>query len=287
MAPLDRISCSDSSVSTNCLSELHPRQHDEHDCNGHYCERSDQHRTLWRRINNLVWQEHDRQRSGERPNNDLYDNNPWRRLLSGDLRSFGWSHRTGRNHTNHHPTINYKFAVGLLAISFLLPAGLKAEENTAVEGGITATASPQAVSTGQATNQAVQINQGGYSKQGYSPGHFCNSSTLTITPFYLGNDVHPEYTRGQNFGIQATISIPLDGEMVRLCKDLAIRKLEKERLDYNLIRVKECAALMSIGFMFHPSSPFSVICSDVVPIARETKSSSPEDSDLTSSEPES
>ena len=288
MAPLDRTGCSDSSISSKCLPELHHGQHDEHNSYGRNCERNDQHRTLWRLINKLDRHEHNSEWSGRRCINNLFSNQRWCGLFPRNLRTTSRNPRNRGHHTNNNSNINYKFAVSLLTVSLLLPAGLKAEENTentAVDGGITATASPTAVSTGQATNQAVQINQGGYSEQGYSPGHRCNSSTLTITPFYLGNDVHPDYSRGQNFGIQATISIPLDFEMVRLCKDLAIRKVEKERLDYNLVRVKECAKLLQTGFMFHPKSPFAVICSDVVPIAREPKTS--EESSQTSSTPES
>ncbi len=127
------------------------------------------------------------------------------------------------------------------------------------------------------SNQSVQINQGGYSRQSFGGGHACNSSTLTFTPFYLGNDVHPDYVRNQNYGIQMTFSIPLDREMVDLCKDLASKRLEKERLDYALIRALKCAELLDKGFMIRPESPYAVVCSDVVPIARapKTESSSP------------
>ncbi|MFZ9069102.1 MAG: hypothetical protein ACO23R_17165 [bacterium] len=142
----------------------------------------------------------------------------------------------------------------------MTPAVVKAQE-------VNATANPVASSSGSVSNQAVQINQGGYSQQSFSPGHSCNSSTLTFTPFYLGNDVHPSYTRNQNFGLQATLSFPLDGRMVELCKALAEKRLEKERLDYALIRALKCAELLKEGFMFHPESPYSVVCADVVPIA--------------------
>lgn len=118
----------------------------------------------------------------------------------------------------------------------------------------------------------MQINQGGYSEQGFSQGHYCNSSTLTFTPFYLGNDVHPEYVRNQNFGIQMTFSFPLDGGMVELCKSLARKRLQKERLDYSLIRALKCAELLEKGFMFRPESPYSIVCADVVPIALDPKS---------------
>ena len=94
-----------------------------------------------------------------------------------------------------------------------------------------------------------------------------------FTPFYLGNDVQPDpYVRNQNFGAQLSLSVPLDGEMVELCKGLARKKIEKERLDYALIRALKCAELIEKGFMFKPSSPYAIVCDDVVPIAREPKS---------------
>jgi hypothetical protein len=133
-----------------------------------------------------------------------------------------------------------------------------------------------ATSTGSVSNQAVQINQGSYSQQSYGPGHQCNSSTLVFTPFYLGNDVHPEpYVRNQNFGAQVSFSVPLDFEMVRLCKDLAKRKLEKERLDYALVRALKCAELFKTGFKIRDDSPFAPLCADVVPIAAVSPTSSP------------
>jgi hypothetical protein len=133
-----------------------------------------------------------------------------------------------------------------------------------------------ATSTGSVSNQAVQINQGSYSQQSYGPGHTCNSSTVVFTPFYLGNDVHPEpYVRNQNFGAQVSFSVPLDFEMVQLCKELAKRKLEKERLDYALVRALKCAELFKAGFKIRDDSPFAPLCADVVPIAAVSPTSSP------------
>jgi hypothetical protein len=145
----------------------------------------------------------------------------------------------------------------------------------AQDGGTTAIANPVATSTGSVSNQAVQINQGSYSQQSYSTGHTCNSSTLVFTPFYLGNDVNPEpYVRNQNFGAQVSFSVPLNREMVRLCKELAKRKLEKERLDLALIRVLKCAELLKMGFKIRDDSPYAPLCADVVPIAAVVPSSS-------------
>jgi len=64
-----------------------------------------------------------------------------------------------------------------------------------------------------------------------------------------------------------TFSFPLDGGMVELCKSLARKRLQKERLDYSLIRALKCAELLEKGFMFRPESPYSIVCADVVPIA--------------------
>ena len=285
MAPFDGISCSDSSLSSKCLSELHPRKHDKHDNYRHHNYRDDCDRTLWRRLQQLVGYEHYSQRSSWGCIYNLFSNDGRQRLSARNRRTNSRSYRNRGHQPHHRANVGHNVAVGLLAVTLLVPAGVKAGDENVLDGGISATAAPQAVSTGQATNQAVQINQGGYSKQGYSPGHFCNSPTLTVTPFFLGNEHFPEYMRGQNYGIQATISVPLDREMVRLCKDLAAKKIEKERLDFALVRALKCAQLIESGFMFHPSSPFSIVCSDVVPIAREPKTS--EASSQISSEPES
>jgi hypothetical protein len=145
----------------------------------------------------------------------------------------------------------------------------------AQDGGTTAIANPVATSTGSVSNQAVQINQGSYSQQSYGTGHTCNSSTLVFTPFYLGNDVNPEpYVRNQNFGAQVSLSIPLNRQMVQLCVELAKRKLEKERLDYALVRALKCAELLKMGFKIRDDSPFAPVCADVVPIAAVVPSSS-------------
>lgn len=97
-----------------------------------------------------------------------------------------------------------------------------------------------------------------------------------FTPFYLGNDVNPEpYVRNQNFGAQVSFSVPLDLEMVRLCKELAKRKLEKERLDYALVRALKCAELYKTGYKIREDSPHAVLCADVVPIAAVLPTSQP------------
>tara|TARA_R110002050_G_scaffold16780_1_gene50672 strand:+ start:728 stop:1462 length:735 start_codon:yes stop_codon:yes gene_type:complete len=74
-----------------------------------------------------------------------------------------------------------------------------------------------------------------------------------------------------NGGITATISIPLDRHHVRTCRKAAEKQvalldatLADKRLNYEIARLKNCASLMKDGIMFHPKSPYSQICADVV-----------------------
>jgi|TARA_R100000482_G_scaffold124361_2_gene76927 hypothetical protein len=74
-----------------------------------------------------------------------------------------------------------------------------------------------------------------------------------------------------NGGITAQITIPLDRRHVRACQEAAKKqvalldaKLADSRLNYEIARLKNCAELMKQGIMFHPDSPYSKICADVV-----------------------
>ena len=74
-----------------------------------------------------------------------------------------------------------------------------------------------------------------------------------------------------NGGITATFSIPLDRRHVQSCQKAAEKqvalldaKLANERMVYEIKRLKNCADLIRDGVMFHPDSPFSAICADVV-----------------------
>ena len=192
--------------------------------------------------------------------NNLFSGRCNQSVLLRGHNSNRWLGRTDGHYPNRHHKQHYKLLIGLLAVVCLAPA-------KAQDGGTTAIANPVATSSGSVSNQAVQINQGSYSQQGYGGGHTCNSSTLVLTPFYLGNDVNNKeaaYIRNQNFGAQISLSIPLDFEMVKLCKDLAKRKIEKERLDYELVRILKCVEIKKAGYTIRPSSPYAPICADVV-----------------------
>ena len=214
----------------------------------------------------LPWRQrrqHNSQRRHQRSSNNLFRRRYNQSVLVRSHDPYRWFSGTNRHYKNCHHKQHYKLLIGLLAVVCLAPA-------KAQDGGTTAIANPVATSSGSVSNQAVQINQGSYSQQGYGGGHTCNSSTLVLTPFYLGNDVNNKeaaYIRNQNFGAQVSLSIPLDFEMVRLCKDLAKRKIEKERLDYELVRILKCVEIKKAGYTIHPSSPYAGVCGDVIKVA--------------------
>lgn len=262
------------SQGTNSNSQLYSRQHDLYECHGsddrrNHCDRKDG----WK-LYQLHGLQHYAKRCYRGFQHYLQRQDGWRRVSTRDRRAHCWGSGDSRHHSSYRTNHHYKQLVSVLSVIAIGFGGtVRAEE----DNGTTAIANPVATSSGSVSNQSVQINQGGYSRQAFGGGHACNSSTLTFTPFYLGNDVHPEYVRNQNYGIQMTFSIPLDREMVNLCKNLASKRLEKERLDYALIRALKCAELLDKGFMIRPESPYAVVCSDVVPIARapKTEPSSP------------
>ena len=177
--------------------------------------------------------------------------------ISGDCGNRG-------HQQNNQPHKYYKYFVSLLAVIVCQPAF--AEDQNAI-------ANPQASISGSVANQAVQINQGSLSTQSFSQGHYCNGPVLSFTPYYLQTQNTPNPSQSQNFGGQISLSVPLDGGSVETCKALAARRLEKERLDYELVRVKECIGIFERGFTLVPGSPFYQVCADVVPIASLSRTS--------------
>ena len=127
-------------------------------------------------------------------------------------------------------------------------------------GGISATASPIANSSGSVTNQAIQVLQGPYITNTYGNGVQCQGATMNITPYITGTgsfkrpfehtymdpvyDVHDADDDGQidnpgnilyyvptrtgqqdgynlSAGLSATWSRPLDKKAQKLCIEAA------------------------------------------------------------------
>ena len=179
-------------------------------------------------------------------------------MATRDNQQVSWFNRNARHRTNYRHNYYYKYFVCFLAVITCSPA---LAENTNVA------ANPQASISGSVANQAVQINQGSLSTQSFAQGHYCNGAVLSLTPYYLQTQGDPGASLSRNFGGQVSISVPLDGGSVETCKALAKRRLEKERLDYELVRIKECINILKTGFMIVPGSPFAGLCNDVAPIA--------------------
>jgi len=74
-----------------------------------------------------------------------------------------------------------------------------------------------------------------------------------------------------NLGLSATLSIPLNRGMQRLCKEAATANVDMQnqliankRLDFEIARLKNCGELKKAGIYFHPKSPYASVCADVV-----------------------
>ena len=75
---------------------------------------------------------------------------------------------------------HYKYIPAIISLLFTLPA------NAETVGGVSATASPVANSSGSVTNQAIQVLQGPYITNTYGGGIQCQGPTLNITPYITG-----------------------------------------------------------------------------------------------------
>ncbi len=151
-----------------------------------------------------------------------------------------------------------------LALCILTVSPVVAETNN--------NSNPVAAATSNNTNQSVQFNNnGGPSRQYFGTGFSCNGSTLTFSPFYMGNDTQPQtedgYVISENWGFQVNFMVPLNRKSIDQCLSLAARQEDKIRLDIELVRSLKCAELMQKGFTYRPGSRVEHLCSDIIPIS--------------------
>ena len=168
--------------------------------------------------------------------------------------------RTNRLHKKLHNKLYYYIALCLLSVSPVL-----------ADGDTNNNANPVAAATGNVTNQAVQFqNNGAPSRQAFGSNVSCNGSTMTFSPFYMGNDTQPfdeeGYVISENWGFQVNFMVPLNRDLTKQCERMAESKIQKDRLDYELVRALKCAELMQKGFTLRPGSRVAHMCNDVVPI---------------------
>ena len=268
MAPL--IAAGFNALSRRCTigdPKFYAGEHDQHYQHQPNNQRNNSNQDVWRRISQRERNECDAKRQHQCNSHHIQRHNSNQPIQPRNSHTRCRPGGTKRHYPHNHNNCNYQLIVCFLAVVFALPGN-------AQDNGTTAIANPVATSTGSVSNQAVQINQGGYSQQSFGIGHSCNSATMVLTPFYLGNQSSSAESAGtmnSNYGAQISFSVPLDLEMVDLCKQLARRKLEKERVDYELTRLKNCAEVFKGGFTFAPGSQFAIVCGDVVPIVAAPK----------------
>ncbi len=221
---------------------------------------------VWRGLLQLVRNKYNSFRRYRRHYNFL-SNRPNRTFHSGN--SIQISRRSGANRFNnrYRHYLYYYIAFCLLSIA---PITVRAEDE------VNNTSNPVAAATGNVTNQAVQFqNNGAPSRQQYATGVSCNGSTMTFSPFYMGNETQPMnsdgYVINENWGFQINFMVPLNKNMLRRCESIAERHEEKLRLDYELVRALKCAELQQKGFTLRPKSRVAHMCHDVIPISSLTK----------------
>tara|TARA_R100000231_G_scaffold73384_1_gene57488 strand:- start:2421 stop:2957 length:537 start_codon:yes stop_codon:yes gene_type:complete len=154
----------------------------------------------------------------------------------------------------------------LLACLYSVSNSANAEETDVI-------ASPNAVGNSSIINQNLNINNGMTGKQQFG-NLVCSQPTMSVTPFYTGNDAQGDetYSINEGWGIQMSFMVPL-GKTNTTCQNLAKVKLNlaKEQLDKQvhdkqLVRVLKCSQLHASGYMINPKSKFASLCSDVINI---------------------
>ena len=96
--------------------------------------------------------------------------------------------KSANNHSKNNRSNKYHrynkylsaIAYGLLTFNYNLPA------YSGDVGGVSATAAPNASSSGSVINQGVQVLQGPFHTNTYGNGIQCQGTTLSITPFLTG-----------------------------------------------------------------------------------------------------
>tara|TARA_Y100000361_G_scaffold125108_1_gene118495 strand:+ start:2038 stop:2352 length:315 start_codon:yes stop_codon:yes gene_type:complete len=93
---------------------------------------------------------------------------------------------------------------------------------------------------------------------------------MTLSPFYMGNDVQPEtedgYVINENWGVQLAFMVPLNRDLTKQCERIAGLHERNMKLSQEMTRALKCADLHRKGFTFRPDTDSYKLCSDVVPI---------------------
>jgi len=214
-----------------------------------------------------------------------------------------YNYKSHPNHTIRHHINKYLLAI-VVGLGNITPV------SATDVGGVSATANPVANSSGSVTNQAIQVLQGPYITNTYGGGVQCQGPTANFTPYvtrtgnwsdpyeafwndpvynnadnnddgipdspgeilyYIPTRTGQKATQNISLGFSATLSIPLDKELQKQCKEAAAAHIASvqqstanKRLDFEIARLKNCGELMKSGIMFARTSPYYKVCADVV-----------------------
>jgi len=169
-----------------------------------------------------------------------------------------WDDESNSNSKGHGNHKRDRYNLSVYGLILCLVSALPARAETV--GGVSATASPIANSTGSVTNQAIQVLQGPYITNTYGDGISCQGPTLNFTPYVTQSKSYqwpyePTYNdpvydmsdldedgildnpggilyevptrtgqkdnHNRSIGFSATLSFPLDGKAQELCKKAA------------------------------------------------------------------
>ena len=262
-------------VTHSCKSKLNNPQlysgeYEQYDNNYPNSKRSQKDTNLWISSKKLVWKQCRAFFKYHSSRYNIFRQRRNKTLVNGNSNKSCWSSRANRRNNRLDYKYYYYILISLLTISPVL----------ATEPEVNNTSNPVAAATGNVTNQAVQFqNNGTSSRQNYGSGIACNGSTMTFSPFYMGNHVNPysekegldglhpsSYQLNENWGFQVNFMVPLDKRGLEQCRRIAKRQEEKMRLDHELVRALKCAELQQKGFTLRPGTRVAHMCSDVVPI---------------------
>ena len=102
--------------------------------------------------------------------------------VHGDVSGTGFkqSNNNSKNHRHYKRHRYNKYFLAIISLLFAVPV------NAETVGGVSATASPVANSSGSVTNQAIQVLQGPYITNTYGGGIQCQGPTRNFTPYVTG-----------------------------------------------------------------------------------------------------
>ena len=202
------------SKSKHCHASVYNRVDAVNDNNNTNNNRRDSTRRARSRSKNLVWNKCYTKCCDWCRRYNLFSNKQRNRVGSTDHHKRCRHDRNNNNRQNYRNRFYYKLLLYLCTIS------------TPVFAEDTNVSNPVAAATGNVTNQAVQFqNNGASSRQIYGPNIQCNGSTMTFSPFYMGNHSKPfdefmqpsSYTIAENWGFQVNFMVPLDKSGYKQC----------------------------------------------------------------------